>query len=732
MRGSTGSRVAARRMRRWFPGTIPTLTVAALVMLAGACGKSAKKVTAPAPPAAGLAVDTLWTSSTSGYAPLYVWLRGHATRGTAPYTYRWDFGDGEADTARSCSHEFDSPGTYACRLTAFDAASDSVSASVSIVASETAAPLTATPSASPSLGEAPLDVSFDCTVHNGQPPYAFAWDFGDGSEASTQQNPVHTYANPGTYRVRLQITDAASSGCVRELYVSSTSVTLRCAPKATPPAGNAPLTVAFDPGLSIPKGIFGYLWDFGDRTTGTSAAPRHVYANQGIYAVSLRVTDSRGRVARGHVSVGVGGTVVTCNATGDVAKGIAPLRVTFTGHATGGTSPYHFGWAFGDGDTALNRASVAHTYTEAGIYHAVMGVTDNASHWCADPVLVTVSRLLACSASGSPVMGLVPLAVSFTAHVEGGTSPYTYAWSFGDGATATTQPATHTYLTPGTYRAILNVTDAATASRSDTVGIVVSQSPSPAPLTCTASASPTSGTAPLDVSFQGAGVDGHPPYRFTWTFGDGAGSSDPSPTHRYSSVGIFGVTLKVQDAAGATCTKEMSVTTRTILGFTCSATADATEGYAPFSAHFSAAASGGSGSFSYHWDFGDGAGADGAAVVHDYPAAGTYDAVLTAHDGLGLTCTQHVPIVVHQSQATTLRLVNDLLNSMDAYANRVNQIVSVRIGPDAASVADWSSATEHLYPNESTSNPAGEEVIAPLRRSTVRTFARRPASMSNS
>src|SRR5690349_1570591 len=32
------------------------------------------------------------------------------------------------------------------------------------------------------------------------------WDFGDGSATSSEQNPVHTYANTGTYTVKLTAT----------------------------------------------------------------------------------------------------------------------------------------------------------------------------------------------------------------------------------------------------------------------------------------------------------------------------------------------------------------------------------------------------------------------------------------------------------------------------------------------------------------------------------------------
>jgi len=50
--------------------------------------------------------------------------------------------------------------------------------------------------------------------------------------------------------------------------------------------------------------------------------------------------------------------------------------------------------------------------------------------------------------------------VAFTGTPSGGSTPYTYAWAFGDGTSSTAQSPSHTYAAAGTYSAILTVTDA--------------------------------------------------------------------------------------------------------------------------------------------------------------------------------------------------------------------------------------------------------------------------------
>jgi PKD repeat protein len=56
--------------------------------------------------------------------------------------------------------------------------------------------------ASPMAGKAPLEVTF--TDHS-PGASSWSWDFGDGTD-STEQNPVHSFTIPGTYRVTLRAT----------------------------------------------------------------------------------------------------------------------------------------------------------------------------------------------------------------------------------------------------------------------------------------------------------------------------------------------------------------------------------------------------------------------------------------------------------------------------------------------------------------------------------------------
>jgi len=61
--------------------------------------------------------------------------------------------------------------------------------------------------------------------------------------------------------------------------------------------------------------------------------------------------------------------------------------------------------------------------------------------------------------------------------------------------------------------------------------------------------SPTTGSAPLAVSFQDASSGS--PTSWSWDFGDGATSTAQNPTHTYTAAGTYTVTLTVANTAGS-------------------------------------------------------------------------------------------------------------------------------------------------------------------------------------
>ena len=166
-------------------------------------------------------------------------------------------------------------------------------------------------------------------------------------------------------------------------------------------------------------------------------------------------------------------------------------------------------------------------------------------------------------ASANPLSGSAPLAVTFDG--RGSSDPdgtiSSYAWSFGDGASASGATASHTYNNAGNYTATLTVADSAGATASSSLAVTVS-APANRPPVAVASASPLSGTAPLAVTFDGRGSsdpDGTIS-SYSWSFGDGFTASGATASHTYSNAGTYTATLTVTDNSGATASSSLTVT----------------------------------------------------------------------------------------------------------------------------------------------------------------------------
>jgi hypothetical protein len=148
--------------------------------------------------------------------------------------------------------------------------------------------------------------------------------------------------------------------------------------------------------------------------------------------------------------------------------------------------------------------------------------------------------------------------VSFNAEVTGGKAPLSFLWDFGDGtgATSTVRNPIYPYPFPGKWVATVTVTDSKGLSDSATMEMTVA--PDTVPIIALV-ANPTSGTAPLEVSFTIDALDGDPPFTFHWEFGDGGISTGLSAIHTFSVPGTYIVTLEVRDADDDIVSKQVAI-----------------------------------------------------------------------------------------------------------------------------------------------------------------------------
>ena len=145
-------------------------------------------------------------------------------------------------------------------------------------------------------------ISFtDVSVPSSGTLNSWAWDFGDptsGSNTSTSQNPVHTFATAGTYTVTLTV--GSTSTCTSNVF--SRNVTINARPQAgfmiPEVCINDVAAVFTDTSHIAAPGTFnpaGYDWDFGDGSPHTfTQHGTHLYTNTGLYHVTHIVTSNLG------------------------------------------------------------------------------------------------------------------------------------------------------------------------------------------------------------------------------------------------------------------------------------------------------------------------------------------------------------------------------------------------------------------------------------------------------
>lgn len=481
-------------------------------------------------------------------------------------------------------------------------------------------------------------VSFTDNSTSSVPVQSWQWDFGDNSPQSYLPAPTHTYANGGTYNVRLIVTDA--NFCF-DTIIKSVNVPVQPVPGFsvdTLVCQGEPVSFV-NTTDTVGMNITSWFWQTGDGNTAYTADLSHVYTSSGTYTITLTAAYGPGC----NVSVSKSITVMPLPTPAiDWQMNCADNIVYFSDTAAHSINIIDHTWDFGDNSYSTAAAPV-HYYASSGSYNIQLSVTNangcqgtaGAILYLGDPLEIGFNNFQVCDGD----------TVTMNANVFTGSVPVSsWAWDLGDGNTANGQYVSHQYSSPGTYMVTLTATDSngcvAVSTQSGRVF-----------------ANPQAAFDGNDVFFgiptefiDKSQAASNPIITKYWDFGDGSAPQacvQDTTNYTYPSPGDYDATLYVADSLGCHDTAKglMEVWSNYakanwIADTVC--TGQLTQ--------FEDQSMVGSGSIvSWFWDFGDNAVSYQQNPVHSYDTAGVFQVVLVITTDLGVTDSAKASVLVHES-----------------------------------------------------------------------------------
>ena len=533
-------------------------------------------------------------------------------------SYSWNFGDGSpTGSGATPSHTYTAVGVY--NVIATITTSNGCTAIDSIKVYVGKPPVVSFTAAPTHVCYRDNQIIFTASIISG-PVSTYTWQFGDFTgETDSTGIVLHHYVIPGVFSVTLT---AFYNGCPSLPVVMTNYITID-SPEAviTSTVHCTPVNqVDF---IDASYGDDSHLWIFGDATTSTAKNPTHTYPSSIPYTVELTTYNAASGCRDTAYKLIDLTRPIPHFSTPDTVFCRDSLAV-FTATVTGGAASSYL-WHSPSGIGADSTLPIfIDTFHYTGIFPIRLVIIDQ--NGCFDTLIknnyIHVAKPVAHFIA-SPTSGCWPLAVTFTDNSSDipGTTFTSFAWSFGDGATTTVgSPVTaHTFTSAATFATQDIVTDNVGCKDTITESLVTVYRPHAA-----FSASTVFPCTGSNVTFTNGsvGITGS-----WWSFGDGDTSIVTSPTHFYSTPGVYNVTLVVTDAHGCkdTATYESYIhVTKPHAGFTMD---DSLSICPPLMVHFTNTSTG---AINYGWSLGDGSISTAINPSDMYVTTGLYNIMLVA------------------------------------------------------------------------------------------------------
>ncbi|MCB0735988.1 MAG: PKD domain-containing protein [Bacteroidetes bacterium] len=465
-------------------------------------------------------------------------FNNNSTVASGHLTYRWNFGDGNSDTANTTlQHTYAQAGIYSSKLvvTSNKGCADSTTQTVTVYTLPV-------PGFTATTVCKNQKTAFSNTSTNAT---SYVWHFGD-TNSSTNTLPQHVYANHGSYTATLIATNG--NGCIDSV---SKSITVNSLPIVKFLANN---NCAFDTTrfTNNSTNAVSYAWSFGNGATSTAFEPSTVYQVDGTKSIQLIATSNNGCLDTLIKTITIYSLPIARFSFNDTCLNQTTQFVNQSQNAT------QYQWNFDNNQTST-KASPQLVYTTHGIYNVELIATNQ--NGCVDTVVnkVRVFNL--------PIAQMAVNDTCFNAPTRfrnNSTNATNYEWLFDSTQTSTKHSFRYTFGKTGSYLIRLRATN--NNGCADT-----------AYKTVKVFKNPTARYNVSDVCFKDTA-------RFTntslntqnvlWSFGNGQNSTSINVDHYYFKPGLYNTRLIAFTAEGCadTATKMLDIKAIPTLSFTVDST----------------------------------------------------------------------------------------------------------------------------------------------------------------
>ena len=206
-------------------------------------------------------------------------------------SYFWDFGDSTTSDEINPTHRYTSNGLFIITLkVSYMLITDTITGTIHVDWIQTDKPLACFTYSYEEDENEDKYVSFSNCSENAD---SYTWDFSD-SNTSEEENPTHDYSNDGSYIVKLIASNEFGSDTISDTVIvnwNNPDNPIACFNYSYQGDEIWETYVVF---TNCSENADSYLWDFGDGTTSVEENPVHYYSEDGMFTVSLTVSNESG------------------------------------------------------------------------------------------------------------------------------------------------------------------------------------------------------------------------------------------------------------------------------------------------------------------------------------------------------------------------------------------------------------------------------------------------------